>query len=793
MSNDIEVRVGAESSGLDKGLSEAAQKVKTKSKEMEAAFKAAADNIQIATEGLMGRLTSLFSLGVMKGFLNDTKQAVMEAEASYRGLEAVANYAGVGIGRAMESAGRVAADGLMTTAEASKALQNLLARGYSLEQAENTLLRLKDAAAYNRSAHLSMGEAVVTATEGLKNENSVLVDNAGVTKNVSKMWEEYAAKLGKSTQSLTQAEKIQAEYNGVMSETEAQVGNAAKASDSLQGKTASVTAKFQDLKIMLGERLTPAFEMVADITAWVIGKFDTFIRLIQISGAQIAKWGADIGAVFRAVTNWDFSKLRGELKMNADVLADMVDDIMTAKPGSSFTPSADSGRRRAAGGDTAVDPKAAKAAAREAERAADLAFKLEMLRVDAIAEAALAAVDAEQAMLEKRASMQGVALDEMVRKEQEFENRRYEIQRAALDAELSKTSKTKDPADHAALLNKIESLEMAHAAKVQAIRDQGEIESFRRAQQLATMRSGAAAAASLDEVAAAEEAARQQLNLKTITQEEFLALEEQFEQRRFEIQRNALLERQALVDPMADPIQFEALGLQIEDVERQHQQRMTQIRNDAELERSQYALSAINTIQGGVQNSLQQVLMGQMTLAQGLKAVWTSVLSAITGEIAKFVAKWIAQKLYMMVFDKAAAMSEIAKEAGKAGARGVASMAAAPFPLNMTAPAFGAAMAAAAMAFAPMASAAGGFDIPAGVNPLTQLHAKEMVLPERLANTVRRMAGEGEEGQGERAGGDPQIHVHVTSPDGDGVRRMFMNNQPALIEAIKNAYRNGIK
>lgn len=35
----------------------------------------------------------------------------------------------------------------------------------------------------------------MSATEGLKNENSILVDNAGVTKNVAKMREEYAKKI----------------------------------------------------------------------------------------------------------------------------------------------------------------------------------------------------------------------------------------------------------------------------------------------------------------------------------------------------------------------------------------------------------------------------------------------------------------------------------------------------------------------------------------------------------------------------------------------------------------------
>src|SRR4029077_6432553 len=53
--------------------------------------------------------------------------------------------------------------------------------------------------------------------------------------------------------------------------------------------------------------------------------------------------------------------------------------------------------------------------------------------------------------------------------------------------------------------------------------------------------------------------------------------------------------------------------------------------------------------------------------------------------------------------------------------------------------------AAAAVAYAGISafSAAGGFDIPPGVNPLTQLHASEMVLPANLAQGVRNMTAQG--------------------------------------------------
>jgi hypothetical protein len=93
-------------------------------------------------------------------------------------------------------------------------------------------------------------------------------------------------------------------------------------------------------------------------------------------------------------------------------------------------------------------------------------------------------------------------------------------------------------------------------------------------------------------------------------------------------------------------------------------------------------------------------------------------------------------KLAQLFFSK----STIAGKAAEAGAGGVASMAGAPFPLNLGAPAFGAAMAALAGAYLAIPSAAGGWDIPRGINPVVQAHSGEMVLPEKHADVIRSMA-----------------------------------------------------
>lgn len=243
---------------------------------------------QLAGE-LRAELARLFTAAALGKFVKDSVQAVRQAEASFRGLEAVANHTGVGIGKAFAEAQKLAADGLMTVSDASKSLQNLLARGYNLDQAVEVLTRLKDAAAFNRAAHLDMSEAVLTATEGLKNENSTLVDNAGVTKNVAKMWEDYAKQLGKSAAHLTQAEKIQAEVNGILKETEAQAGNAQKALSGVEGQSAQLNKVVNELEVAFGAALIPALTNLATAGKIAVNDFlKPFLGGIEIMAIRVA-------------------------------------------------------------------------------------------------------------------------------------------------------------------------------------------------------------------------------------------------------------------------------------------------------------------------------------------------------------------------------------------------------------------------------------------------------------------------------------------------------------------------
>jgi chromosome segregation ATPase len=276
-----------------------------------------ADKTKFSVDGLARQLAGLVTTGKIIEFARDSVEAYGQAEAAFRGLEAQAKYSGVSIGRAMDEANKLAEDGLIDVASASKALQNLLSRGYSIEQAVDTLNWLKDAAAFNRQANLSLADAVKNATEGLKNENSTLVDNAGVTKNVAKMWEEYANRLGIAATELTQAQKIEAEYQGIMQETQAQVGNAAKALEGYQGQAAAAAKASQDAAIQMGQALAPAATEVSRAQVWLIENgLKPMILWAKRTGTEFALMATQVGTVWDAIKRMDFSDLGKKLDAN---------------------------------------------------------------------------------------------------------------------------------------------------------------------------------------------------------------------------------------------------------------------------------------------------------------------------------------------------------------------------------------------------------------------------------------------------------------------------------------------
>lgn len=291
-----------------------------------------------------------------------------------------------------------------------------------------------------------------------------------------------------------------------------------------------------------------------------------------------------------------------------------------------------------------------------------------------------------------------------------------------------------------------------------------------------------AAAAQLAVVDAEAARARHAVDLGLMTHEELLAQETEFEQRRNAIRAQALQERLALIDPEKDPVAYAQVLAAIEELERQHQARLGNISMQAVQQQAEPIKNIMGGIEQSMSGSLQKLMQGQATLAQFMRSIWRGVANSIIAELSRIIAK----KAATWVTERAMAMAGIGADAAKAGSGAASSQASIPYvgPLLAVA-AMASVFAAVSGMSAKVPSAAGGYDIPAGLNPLTQLHEKEMVLPAKYADVLRGLAaGQG----GEAQAGD--VHFHLSAVDGASVRRLFMDHGPALADALKAQVRN---
>ena len=227
-------------------------------------------------------------------------RASTELTNAMMGLQSIIEGQGRSFQKAKGFLDEYVSDGLIPMTNAVTSYKNLAARGYDDSQIQSVMTALKDASAYSRQSSYSMGEAVQTATEGLKNENSVLVDNAGVTKNVAKMWDDYAKSIGTTAKELTQQQKIQAEVNGIMEETRFQTGDAAKVAGSFSGQLAQLSYHFNELKVAVGDTLIPLLKavlpLIDDIVqglTWVFQKLSLVTQAITGQSADMVQGAGD--------------------------------------------------------------------------------------------------------------------------------------------------------------------------------------------------------------------------------------------------------------------------------------------------------------------------------------------------------------------------------------------------------------------------------------------------------------------------------------------------------------------
>ncbi len=296
-----------------------------------------------------------------------------------------------------------------------------------------------------------------------------------------------------------------------------------------------------------------------------------------------------------------------------------------------------------------------------------------------------------------------------------------------------------------------------------------------------------------------EEHARS-LNAMQITDDQdYLTQQRQFANQQFQIDLDALNAKLANLNKLED-----AYRKTLDDIAAltdKHNADMAKYDDQAVEQHIKKIEGLLAPINSAVAQSVQGMIQGTTTAQKALANIGQSILADfIKIEVSKLT-HFVAVQLGMTAAatasetaraaiktaaatagaaaENAAGLASIGRDASKAAAGAYAAVAGIPIVGPVLAPiAAGVAFAAVTAYESGFGSAKDGWDIPSGINPMAQLHAREMVLPAEQADVIRSMAG---------GGGAGAVHYHDHS--GTATPEQLRRNAKVIVEILNNEVR----
>jgi hypothetical protein len=282
-------------------------------------------------------------------------------------------------------------------------------------------------------------------------------------------------------------------------------------------------------------------------------------------------------------------------------------------------------------------------------------------------------------------------------------------------------------------------------------------------------------ALALGEIAAKQTALQQDFAMGKITNAQEIQGEIALANEKLAIEKKELEDKMKLM-------QFDALGQQkIRDQEliltQKHDAEVQKLVNKSALAQQKVWSDLFKNMQTGFAQTIAAFLQGTTTIGSAIKSLFNDITSSIINSLAQAAAKNAEVMLESIVLNRTAAMAEIKANAAKGAAAAYSAVVAIPYVGPFLAPAAAVVAYGAILAFGAQASAAGGYDIPSGTNPVTQLHQQEMVLPAKYANVIRGMAGAG--------GGSGGATMNVTAIDAASFAKYLNQNGSQVSQALR--------
>lgn len=293
--------------------------IKETKKQLEEANKATQD-LEKTTGGLKAVFTMAFS-GVTAGALISSVRSVMDeaekAKNTMRGLAAVTQFqfGKEAVPDAIDSVRKLSSELNLNKDSIAAAYKNFITMGYSVEQSTKLIKAHADVGSVSRQSNYSLAESIDVASQGYKNQNSVLSDATGIQTNISKMLDKHGMKMDDLSSATTKAAALQALYNETLKEAEAFQGKAAEAAAGYAGSMGVLEKNSAETRVALGnlfqESLLPMINLAGKGTGFLSGFLSGSERATELK-KQLSDLGDQIKKVPQGTEEW--KKLDNQIK-----------------------------------------------------------------------------------------------------------------------------------------------------------------------------------------------------------------------------------------------------------------------------------------------------------------------------------------------------------------------------------------------------------------------------------------------------------------------------------------------
>ena len=238
---------------------------------------------------------------------------------------------------------------------------------------------------------------------------------------------------------------------------------------------------------------------------------------------------------------------------------------------------------------------------------------------------------------------------------------------------------------------------------------------------------------------------------------------------------------------------------------KQHDLDIVKSNHDLAIDTKKRFDEVFRSIESSMSSSLTGIIKGTETVKQAMGKMLDAMLEKMVQYFVQMAGEWVEQQLLQKVLGLAGLETEagmdaisIKNSAVTGSAAAFASTAAIPILGPEMAPEVAAGVYASIMAMTAglvIPSAAMGWDVPAGINPIVQIHEKEMILTAEHGDTIRSLQGLPEllAKLSNRGGGGDTYHLNVSAVDTKGFQNWFNDNAHTAAPGLRRMARNGIR